>query len=244
MVIDFNTTVGPGISSFFSPEDLIQEMDENHVDMAVIAPPDRCLGMYNQEGNEYIAKTVQKYPKRFIGFGCVSPWLKDKEKEVDRIKDMGLAGIKMDPFIQGFMLSDRILDPIFQTCEKNHLPVLVNTGTPISSMPFQLREIALRFPKVVFVMGHMGFSDFWYDVTFAAEGLENIYLEFSYQMPSVILDAIEKCGSDRVLFGSDWPFSREKIEIEKAKLADGTTEQKLILGGNAARLLGITEVDL
>lgn len=243
MIIDFCTTVGQGISEYFSPEELLDEMNQNQVDMAVIAPADRYLAVYNQEGNDYIAEVVRKYPDRFIGFGCVSPWFgKTSVPEVSRIKSLGLKGIKMEPFIQGFMLSDRITDAILEACRDAGLPVLVSTGTPISSMPFQLRELALRFPEVNFIMGHMGFSDFWYDVSFAAEGLDNMYLELSYQMPSVIIEAIDRCGREKVLFGSDWPFSREKIEMVKAGLSENEEDRKYILGENARRLLNITEV--
>jgi len=242
VIIDFCTTVGQGITEYFRPEDLLDEMNQNQVDMAVIAPADQYLAVYNQEGNDYIAEMVRKYPHKFIGFGCVSPWYGEKAvDEVYRIKSLGLKGIKMEPFIQGFMLSDRITDGILTACEETALPVLVATGTPISSMPLQLRELALRFPKVNFIMGHMGFSDFWYDVSIAAENLDNMYMELSYQMPSVIIEAIARCGRDKVLFGSDWPFSREKIEMAKVGLTEDEEDKKHILGENAMHILNITE---
>ena len=57
--------------------------------------------------------------------------------------------------------------------------VYAHTGTPITAEPFQLAELARTFPDVPMVMGHMGYTDFWYDAVPAALQSENIYLETS-----------------------------------------------------------------
>lgn len=242
MVIDFHTNLGSG-SGFLSDADaLLREMDACGVDKAVVCPADRYLAVDNRAGNEGIAQAVRQYPDRLIGFGCASPWYGERAvEEVERFRELGLRGLKVHSFYQGFLLCDHILDPVLAKCRELSLPVLAHTGTPISAMPFQLRELALRFPDVTFIMGHMGFSDFWYDASVAAKGLENVYLEWSYQMHSVIVEAIEVCGGDRLLFGSDWPYSREKLEMQKAELAGDRETYQRMLGGNAARLLGIAE---
>ena len=242
MVIDFHTNLGCTQDFETEAEMLLREMDANGVDKAVVCPDDRYLAVYNSEGNDGIASVVRQHPDRFIGFGCASPWYGDKAvNEVSRIAELGLKGLKVHSFYQGFLLCDHILDPVLDACRKARLPVLAHTGTPVSATPFQLRELAIRFPDVAFIMGHMGYADFWYDITAASKDLDNIYLEWSYALHSWIEDAIDNCGIDRILFGSDWPYSREKIEIEKANLACNTEERKKMLGGNAARLLGIVE---
>jgi len=54
-------------------------------------------------------------------------------------------------------------------------------------------------------MGHMGYTDFWYDAVPAALQSENIYLETSLIDIMNIQNAIEKVGAERILFGSDYP---------------------------------------
>ena len=57
------------------------------------------------------------------------------------------------------------------------LPVYVGTGKPVQSLPLQLTEVARRFPKVNFMMGHMGHTDFWIEAIPAAAAVPNIYAE-------------------------------------------------------------------
>jgi predicted TIM-barrel fold metal-dependent hydrolase len=240
MIIDFHTNIGEAADLYCDPDELLKEMDDNDVQQAVVCPTDRYMAVFNEEGNSYITETVNKHPERFIGFGCASPWYGSKAvEEVKKIKNMGLKGIKFHPFIQGFMLSDKFMDPVLEACAKQSLVVMVHTGTPISSMPFQLKEVALRFPEIKFIMGHMGWSDFWYDAALAAKDLPNIYLEISYQMPSVIKDAIQVCGAERVVYGSDWPYSRMRIELNKVRVAPTVAAKNDILALNAKRIMAL-----
>jgi len=240
MIVDFHANVGCGLHFNCDVDALIDDMDRNMVDKAVICPVEQFLAVENRQGNDIIYESVNKYPDRLIGFGTTSPWYGKKAlEEIRRISDFGFKGIKLHPFYQGFLLNDEIIYPVIEECEKYGLVVLFHTGTPVCAMPFQLRDLALRYPKVNFVMGHMGWSDFWYDVVDAASGLGNIYLETSYQMPSVIFNCINNLPNNRILFGSDWPYSN--IELEKSKIVriQNRETAEVILGLNASRLLNI-----
>ena len=53
-------------------------------------------------------------------------------------------------------------------------------------------------------------------------------------------DVIARWGAERLLLGSDFPLVSQKAQIEDVrKNVAGEREQALVLGGNAARLLGI-----
>ena len=135
MIIDFHTSIGKAADLYCDPEELLKEMDANGVGQAIVCPADRYLAVYNSEGNDYIAQNITRHPDRFIGFGCASPWYGKKAvEEVKRIRDLGLKGIKVHPFVQGFMLSDHFMDPVLEACMAEGLAVLVHTGTPISAM--------------------------------------------------------------------------------------------------------------
>ena len=59
-----------------------------------------------------------------------------------------------------------------------------------------------------------------------------------------ILKAIRTLGADRLCFGSDTPFSLMHVEVAKYRaLLEGEVtpeEEALIMGGNIARLFGLT----
>jgi len=57
---------------------------------------------------------------------------------------------------------------------------------------------------------------------------------------SVYRDVIARWGAERLLLGSDFPLVSQKAQVEEIlKNVTGEREQALVLGGNAARLLGI-----
>jgi predicted TIM-barrel fold metal-dependent hydrolase len=114
-----------------------------------------------------------------------------------------------------------------------------HTGTPAFSTPTQLAELALRYPKVNFIMGHMGSTDFKMEATAAATQADNIYLDTSWILPELVTRAVETVGAERVLFSSDSPLSTLSIELgcrRAAKLSD--EERAQVMGGNMLRLLG------
>ncbi len=79
-----------------------------------------------------------------------------------------------------------------------------------------------------------------------AEEHPNVHLTTSWQPAEVISEAIRRIGAEKVFFGSDWPFVGHNMEVGIDRIRDcvamgvlTTDESELVLGGNAARLLGI-----
>ncbi|MDL2259097.1 amidohydrolase family protein, partial [Eubacteriales bacterium OttesenSCG-928-K08] len=125
---------------------------------------EQYLCIYNEEGNAAIAQAVQAHPDRLIGFATANPWhLKRAEDILRRGLDMGLRGLKIHSRVQGFVLSSDLVKPLLRIAQEYQVPVYCHTGSFTVAEPFQLRELALEFPKVNFIMGHSGNTDFWTD---------------------------------------------------------------------------------
>ena len=97
----------------------------------------------------------------------------------------------------------------------------------------------------IIVAAHLGGHQEWDDVERHLVGT-NIYLDtsmgFEYYPREVFLRIARNHGVDKILFGSDSPWSDAKTEIEHLRampLSDG--EKELILSGNARRLLAIVD---
>ena len=73
-IIDAHCHVGEGFGMRLLPDDLLQAMDANGVERAVICPMDRFIAVENEAGNDYVASLVRVHPDRFIGFATVNPW--------------------------------------------------------------------------------------------------------------------------------------------------------------------------
>jgi len=238
-IVDARCTIGDGRQSTLSADELVRQLDEIGVDAAVVGPPDRCLAVYNREGNDLIGTACARHPGRLVGFATVNPWYGEAAvDELRRAAAAGLAGLILHPPRQGFLLVDDLADPVIEAAGELGLPVYVGTGTPAYALPLQLTEVARRHPNVRFLMGHMGHSDFWIDSIPAAVAAPNIFAEVSYKQPHVIVAAVAALGPERVVYGSDAPFNAMRLELEKFMEAGLTDrDRELVAGGTLLSLL-------
>ena len=243
-------------SRLVGAEDLLNAMDENQVDKSVIFGFPWENSDTIKKHNDFIIAKVAKYPDRFIGLGCINPAGKDAEGEALRCLESGLMGIgELAYYLTGIgpsMLES--LAPIMQLCEGRDLPVLIHTNEPVGHVypgktPMALNQIyqlIKRFQKNTIVLAHWGGGLFFFHLLKkeVKEYLKNIYFDtaaspFLYN-PEIYRIAVQLVGSDKILFGSDYPLlppQRYFKEMVEAGLPD--TQIQKICGLNAAKLFGL-----
>ncbi len=237
--IDIHAHIGHGAHKSLDADSLLAQMDAHDVEKCVICPVDECTAVRNREGNDLIAEAVRLHPDRFVGMAVSNPWYgAEAVEELTRALDLGLAGLKIHSARQGFLLCDPIIEPLLAVVERAGGFVYAHTGTMDYALPFQLLELANAFGETPFIMGHMGYSDFWYDIIPVMQRAPNVYGETSHQVPDLFGGAIEAVGADRILFGSDLPESTYEVELGKLELL-GLADEGIaaIMGGNARKLL-------
>jgi predicted TIM-barrel fold metal-dependent hydrolase len=235
-VIDAHCHIGEGYAMTQTADELLRQMDECGVDKAVICPAEPQIAVYNREGNDLTIAATRQHPDRFIPFATCNPWYGSKAvEELRRCFAEGCSGLKLHPPLQGFSLGQEIVYPLIEACREVGAPIYVHTGTLICSEPFQLLELAWRFPEVDFIIGHLGATDYSLDVIPAAKKAANIYLENSARIGPPLSDAP---GAARVVFGSDSPVWNMKVQLA-AMLRARISEEVLaaMLGGNMQALL-------
>ena len=197
-------------------------------------------------GNEATARFVAARPERFRGFAFASPLAGEAiTPELERAVDsLGFVGIKVYPPSTPWPLDDRRWDRIYGFAHERRLPILFHTGVERNSHPYRLASVAQRFPAAILVAGHSGnVAPMRRQALQVAADYSNVYLETcsTYRTPGVIEQLVADAGADRVLFGSDSPLMDPRVQIGKIVTADISAEQKqLVLGQNAARLLGMS----
>lgn len=239
-IIDAHCHLGQGCCYSLTVDDLLRQMDDNNVASAVVVPTDRCLAVYNEEGNNEVLEAARRYPDRFIPFATANPWYGDRAiSELKRAFAEGAAGLKLHPVIQGFSIIDEIAFKVVEVAIEHKKPIYFHTGTPVHSTPFQLMELAMRYPEGQFIMGHAAYADYWNDVVAAMKCVPNIAIETSQHLASFIKFLCDELGSDRFIYGSDAPKTAMKIEIEKiTRYVESETDLEKIFSGNISRLLG------
>ena len=243
-------------SRLVGAEELLNAMDENQVDKSVVFGFPWKNSDTVKMHNDYIIAMVEKYPGRFIGLGCINPASKDAGDETLRCLESGLRGIGELAFYQSGLGSELLesLIPIMQLCQGRDLPVLIHTNEPVGhaypgKTPMtldQIYQLIKRFQKNTIVLAHWGGGLFFFHLLKkeVKEYLKNIYFDtaaspFLYD-PEIYRQAVQLVGSDRILFGSDYPLlppQRYFKEMAEAGLSDNQIRK--ICGMNAAKLLGL-----
>lgn len=214
-VIDAHVHLGQGKHLNLSIEDLLGQMDEAGVSLAVACPVDHYLAVHNREGNDLILEAVQRHPDRLIGMATANPWFGDAAvTELRRALNAGLSGIVIHSIYQGFRLSDPIVNPLLEVAAEFDVSVYAHSGTAGLAEPFHVAELARRFPSVNFMMGHAGSSDYYEDAVRALEFADNVWLETSRNGPANVNFWQVKKLMNRVIFGSSAPEYLPVTEIE------------------------------
>lgn len=265
MIIDFHTHIFPDkiaaktIAALSEAADvkaatdgtlsgLMESMNKNRVDISVIQPvvtkPDQFDSV-----NEFAQFVNTKYEGRLISFGGIHPDCEDYKEKLNRIKEMGLKGIKLHPDYQGVMIDDVRYMNIIEYADELGLIILTHAGIdiglpdPVHCPPDKARKVLEKLKPEKFVLAHYGAWKQWDEVYEYLAGAD-VYLDtaftFDYIAQDKFMKILERHGSDKILFATDSPWSDMGEGIKAVgDLSIEWDEKNRILSENAKRLLEI-----
>lgn len=198
--------------------------------------------------NDFAISTKDSF---FTALGSVHPDAPDALDELERIAALGLKGIKLHPQYQCFYVDEDRLLPIYEKAAKLGLVTVFHAGADIGlpdpwrCTPERLRRALPAFGGAPVIAAHFGGYLLWDDVERFLVG-QDVYLDTSYSSGRTPLIQAQRIvrdhGAERILFGSDLPWSAPADEIRFVRhLGVTDKEEALILGGNAVKLLGLGE---
>lgn len=184
-----------------------------------------------------------------ISFGTVHPEAADTREELERIRSLGLHGIKLHPDYQHFEVDSRDVYPIYERAGELGLPVLFHAGfDPVSPdrtrcTPQALARVVRDFPDLDIIGAHLG-GNMMYEEALTHLAGHDLYLDISmaplfasFEQFSRIIDSHDP---DKILYASDCPWSRPPAETEWVERLPGPKERREgIFWRNASRLLGL-----
>ncbi len=194
--------------------------------------------------DQYVADYVAQDGQRLIGFLSVDPTQDSWEEELRHgHKDLGLRGIKLLPMYAGFRPDDSRLDPLWTYVQKHRLPVLLHTGTtfvaqaPLEcTLPRHLDDVAIRYPDVKMILAHLG-HPYEGECVAVIRKHPNVYADISalhyrpFQLYNSLMLVQEYGVWDKLLFGTDYPFTTVKSTIDGLhdlnKMTEGTSLPRL-----------------
>ena len=181
-------------------------------------------------------------------YGSIHPDAPDVLEELERIRSLGLHGIKLHPDYQGYFADEPRMLPIYRRCAQLGLPVLFHAGyDPVSptvrhASPDALARVAEAVPEVTLIAAHLGGVLQWDEAERSLVGRRNVYLDTAfashYISPAQVERIIRKHGTERILFASDCPWdSPAKILDILNGISLTPAERAQICAENALRLL-------
>lgn len=173
-----------------------------------------------------VASYVGQHPDRLVGFLSVDPTQPGWQDELTAgHQDLKLKGIKLLPMYAGFDPNSPQLDYLWQYATKHGLPVLLHTGTtfidkaPLEyTKPYLIDNVARRFPDVKIIMAHLS-HPYEGECAVVIRKHANVYADCSalhyrpFQLYHSLMLVQEYGVWDKVLFGTDYPFTTVEASV-------------------------------
>ena len=167
--------------------------------------------------NEEVAGFVAEAPDRLVGVGSVDisrPM--EAVAEIRRcVREYRFKAIRVLPWLWEAPPTDRRFYPVYVACVEEGVPFCTQIGHTGPLMPSEvgrpiyLDQVALDFPDLVIVGGHIGYP--WTEEAVAiATKHENVYIDTSAytarRYPPELVRFLRGHGGSKVLFGTNYPM--------------------------------------
>lgn len=229
-------------------ETLVEEMDANGVDRALCSAGPLIP-------NDDVVQAVQRYPDRLIGVASVNPWSVDgvmpAVHELRRlVTEHGFRGLKLEPFILDKLPTEAQWYPLYAACVELDITLQIQVGgtgpstyTSETGRPGHIDRIAIDFPELRIVAGHIGWP--WTEEMIAVAAKHpNVYIDTSAHLPKYYPAAfthfLRTYGRHKCIWASDWPILTFEAAMDGlSELALKPEVERLFLHDNAAKAFAL-----
>lgn len=243
-MIDAHAHLGKWYNFYYDAGDflsMIRIMDRIGIEIAWISAL-ISIGPDYELGNDMVLGAIKTFPDRFKGYVTLSPYFTDKMgEELKKRASQGFIGIKLHPGTHLYPIDGANYLYAYKYADENRWPILIHTWGERDVRT--LIEVAKSYQNAIFIMGHSGgdLKSMLLAVELAKD-VNNVYLDLtgSAMYNGIIEYYVDRIGSERILFGTDFPFIDPRPAIGWVRNSRISEEEKFnILKGNAKRILGL-----
>ncbi len=222
---------------------LLGSMAASEIDCAVVCSiatkPDQFAPILNWS-RQIASGTIVPLPS-------IHPKGPDPVGKARLVAQAGLPGIKLHPYYQDFQLDDPSLFHFFRSLEQMGLLVVCHTGFDMAfprdrkADPVRIVRLLDKVPNLRFVSTHTGAWEDWDEVERHLLG-KPVNMDISMSLenlgPQRAREMLLAHPEDRVLFGTDSPWSSQAETLRLVRALNlGAERERLMLHGNARALL-------
>ena len=262
MIIDFHTHIYPErvaakilsaakrklnveVPGTGGPEDLRRRMSGSGIERSVVLPLAK-----GREDVSTLNRWVQMVSgDGLIAFGAIHPLMDGLEEELDRLDARGVKGVKIMPLLQEVYPDDPRCGRFYEALIKRNMILVTHAGRDpldreeVFGTPERFARTIESYPDLRLELAHLGGLGMWEEVQkHLLSAGRNVYFDTAYvsyyMSREELTDLIREIGTDRVLFGSDYPWEDPGRAAEIIRELDfSEQETEGLLWRNAARLL-------
>ena len=200
--------------------------------------------------DEFVADYVGRDERRLVGFCSIDPLRRDVRAKLTRaVEELGLRGVKLAPTYQNFDPLGAEAFAMYEAIAERRLPVMWHQGVTFVrksvlayALPRQIDPVATRFPEMPIVIAHLGHP--WIDECLAVVRKHpSVYADISaliarpLQLQAALTAAGEYRCADKLLFGTDFPFSRTPDTVTVLERWADDADAVPVLRDTAERIL-------
>lgn len=224
---------------------LKRSMIENNIDYSVVLPIATTIKQSTTINN--FAQSINN--NNIFSLGSVHPMQSNWESELERIKELGLLGIKLHPEYQEVYIDSPECIRVLKKCEQLDLIVVLHAGKdvgmppPVHCTPRMLSNALEYVDGSKIIAAHMGGWRMWDEVEKHLIG-KPLYLDTSYSLHEMsdeyVIHIINAHSSKKILHATDSPWEKQGLtanRIQNLKISQDDKDN--ILYKNAMTLLKI-----
>ncbi len=232
-------------------EEYVAQADSAGVRKAAIVQVSTYFGV----DDSYLADSIAKAPKRFVGVCSINTLAADNVQVLDGWRRRGLTGLRIFSLATDKdLLINPKAAPVWDYAAQHGMTVCISTQDPV-----QLRTVVKRYPQVKIVLDHTDFLKLDEGPPYASSQsffemaeFPNFYMKATpttfrsakggSSTPQAFLQKLVSVfGANHIAFGSDLPSAEGPLTKLIAEAKDGlaslsTAERAMILAGTAKRL--------
>lgn len=244
---------GAFVLNYATEDRLIMDMDANNIHKAVVQqinPPNKSCGE--------VMDSIVKNNDRLYTFGSIHPFDDDIVTKINNYMKLDIKGWKLNPHIWGVPIDCDESIALLKELAKTKLPIMscsgiglpkevLNSAVPTKRTKKEVMTQQLRkfekvldcIPDTTFILAHSGCFDFE-DIIDIMKKYPNTYTDISVQPSENIKKLINEIGSERLLFGTDYPFVSQAFSILSVLRATEVEQERInIFNENAKKLIKV-----
>lgn len=221
MIIDTHVHIGNMLNFVMTKEDVLWSMEQYGISHSIVSSINaaefdhelRPVPPKYQHSQLECLEEVVRFAGKHPGQISAAVWVRPAFEKCDyalykAINDHRryIKAIKFHPYHSNVPFDAKEMNPFVELAEHYGLPAVVHTGGSDAASCARVYSMAKQFPKVKFVMVHMGLGTDNSEAIEMIARLPNLYGDTTWVPVQSALQLIKTAGIEKIMFGSDNPI--------------------------------------